>query len=101
MEALFDGERDHYPYRPSTILVLTITVKVAAIKTFQMDGISTKISFGYQVQKGIYNKVVDILSRPIVNSSIILNNNSIMHESYIEQYAYDSDFQDVYEILSQ
>ena len=24
-----------------------------------------------------------------------------MHESYIEQYAYDSDFQDVYEILSQ
>ena len=52
MEALFDGEIFHYPYRPSAIAVLTITVKVVAIKTFQMDGISTKISFGYQVQKG-------------------------------------------------
>ena len=42
-----------------------------------------------------------MLFRPIVNSSIILKHNSIMHESYIEQYAYDSDFQDVYESLSQ
>ena len=49
----------------------------------------------------IYNKVVDMLSRPIVNSSIILKHNSIMHECYIEKYAYDCDFQDVYEILSQ
>ena len=52
MEALFDGERDHYPYQPLAIAVLTITVKVAAIKTFQMDGFYTTISFGYQVQKG-------------------------------------------------
>ena len=49
MEALLDGERDHYPYRSLAIAVLTITVKAAAIKTFQMDGISTTISFGYQV----------------------------------------------------
>ena len=49
MEALFDGERDHYPYRPLAIAVLTVTIKVAAIKTFHMDGISTKIQFGYQV----------------------------------------------------
>ena len=52
-------------------------------------------------KKGIYNKVVDILSRPIINSTIILKHNSIMHESYTEQYANDSDFQDVYESLSQ
>ena len=49
MEAIFDGEGYHYPYRPLAIAVLTITVKVAAIKTFQMDGISTKNSFGYEV----------------------------------------------------
>ena len=42
-----------------------------------------------------------MLSRPILNSSVILKHNSVMHESYIEQYAYDSDFQDVYESLSQ
>ena len=42
-----------------------------------------------------------MFSRPIVNSSIILKHDSITHEIYIEQYAYDSDFQDVYESLSQ
>ena len=52
-------------------------------------------------KKEIYNTVSDMLPRYIVNSSIILNHNSVLHESYIEQYAYDSDFQDVYESLSQ
>ena len=47
-------------------------------------------------KKGIYNKVVDIISRPIVNSSILLKHNSSLHESWIEQYAYDNEFQDVY-----
>ena len=41
-----------------------------------------------------------MISRPIVNSSVILKHNSILHESYIEQYANDSDFQEVYAILS-
>ena len=41
-----------------------------------------------------------MLFRPTVKSTIILKNNSIMHESYIEQYVNDSDFQDVYESLS-
>jgi len=49
MEELFDGEGDHHPYRPSTIAVLAVIVKVAAITTFQMDGFSTTISFGYEV----------------------------------------------------
>ena len=51
-------------------------------------------------KKRIYNKVANIISRPIVNSTIILKHNSIMHESYIEQYVNDSDFQYVYENLS-
>ena len=50
-------------------------------------------------KKGIYNKVVDVLSRPIVNSSIILKYNYVLHEIYIEQYAYDNDLQDVYASL--
>lgn len=51
MEELIDGQRDHYPYRPSTIVVFTIIVQIAAIKKFQMDGFSTKISLGYDVQE--------------------------------------------------
>lgn len=42
-----------------------------------------------------------MLSRPIVNSSIILNYNYVLHEIYIEQYANYSEFQEVYASLSQ
>jgi hypothetical protein len=43
-------------------------------------------------KKGIYNKFVDMISRPIVSASVILKHNSTMHESYVEQYALDADF---------
>ena len=52
-------------------------------------------------RKGIYNKVADMLSRPIVNSSIILKYSYVLHESYIKQYANDIDFQEVYASLIQ
>ena len=42
-----------------------------------------------------------MLSSPIVSASIILKHNSIMHESYVEQYALDTDFKDVYATLCQ
>ena len=41
-----------------------------------------------------------MISRPMVNLTIILKNNSIMHEIYIEQYVNDNYFQDMYENLS-
>jgi len=41
------------------------------------------------------------ISRPIVTISSILKHNFVFHESYVEQYALDSDFQDVYATLSQ
>ena len=41
-----------------------------------------------------------MLSRPIINASTILKYNSVLHESYIEQYAQDIDFKDVYATLS-
>ena len=37
-----------------------------------------------------------MLSRKIMNASTILKHNLVMHESYIEQYAQDTDFKDVY-----
>ena len=52
-------------------------------------------------KKGIHNKVADMLSRSIINASTVLKHNSVLHESYIEQYAQDMDFKDVYATLSQ
>jgi len=43
-------------------------------------------------KKGIHNKVADMLCRPIINASTILKHNSMLHESYKEQYAKDMDF---------
>ena len=40
-----------------------------------------------------------MISRPIVSASVILKHKSIMHESYVEQYALDVDFKEVYETL--
>jgi hypothetical protein len=50
-------------------------------------------------KKGIFNKVTDMLSRPIISASVILKHSPIMHESYVEQYALDTDFKEVYETL--
>ena len=42
-----------------------------------------------------------MLSRPIVSATNLLEHNFVLHESYIEQYALDNDFQDVFASLSQ
>ena len=42
-----------------------------------------------------------MLSRPIISASILLKNDSIVHERYIEQYASDEDFKEVYANLSE
>ena len=40
-----------------------------------------------------------MLTRPIVSALVIFKHNTIMHESYVEQYALDVDFKYVYETL--
>ena len=42
-----------------------------------------------------------MLSRPIISATTLLKHNSVLHESYIEKYELDNDFQDVYASLSQ
>ena len=42
-------------------------------------------------KKGTLNKVADMLSRPIIGAVTLLKNDSIVHDSYIEQYASDDD----------
>jgi hypothetical protein len=65
-----------------------------------VDGFSTTISLGNQVQKGTSNKVANMLSRPPIAASIILKNASLSHDSYIEQYAIDEYFEEVYAKLT-
>ena len=42
-----------------------------------------------------------MISRPIISASTLLKKYSVVHESYIEQYAHEIDFQDVYASLSE
>jgi hypothetical protein len=51
-------------------------------------------------KKGTSNKVVDMLSRPPIVASIILKNYSLSRDSYVEQYAIDEDFKEVYENIT-
>ena len=52
-------------------------------------------------KKGIYNKVDAMISKLIISVATILKHNYVLHDSYVEQYALDSYFQDVYATLSQ
>jgi hypothetical protein len=51
-------------------------------------------------KKSTSNKVADMLSRPPIVASIILKNSYLSHDSYVEQYAIDEDFKEVYEKLT-
>jgi hypothetical protein len=66
---------------------------------FRWMGFLQQFHLVIRYNKGIYNKVVDMISRPIVSASVILKHNSIMHESCVEQYALDVDFEEVYATL--
>jgi hypothetical protein len=50
-------------------------------------------------KKDIYDKVVDMLTRPIVSALVIFKHNPIMHKRYLEQYALDVDGKNVYATL--
>jgi hypothetical protein len=51
-------------------------------------------------KKGTSNKVADIIYIPSIDASIILKNNSLSHDSYVEKYAIDKDFKEVYAKLT-
>jgi hypothetical protein len=46
------------------------------------------------------NKVVDMLYRHPIVASIILKNTSLYHDIYVEQYAIDEYFKEVYDKLT-
>jgi hypothetical protein len=50
-------------------------------------------------KKDFYEKVVDMLTRPIVSALVIFKHNPITHKIYLEQYALDVDGKNVYATL--
>jgi hypothetical protein len=84
---------DHQPLQYSQS-----QTKLQQARHFRWMGFLQQLHLVIRYKKGIYNKVVDMLSRPIVNALVILKHNSTMHESYVEQYALD-DFKEVYATL--
>jgi hypothetical protein len=56
-----------------------------------MDGFLQQFHLAIRYKKAIYNKVADMLSRPIISALVILKHNPIMQDSYVEQYALDTD----------
>lgn len=51
-------------------------------------------------KKGVTKKVADMLSRPSLNASVVLQNSSLKLEIYVEKYSTDVDFKDIYESLT-
>ena len=51
-------------------------------------------------KKGIQNRVADMLSRAPINAPIVIQQSSLVHSSYVEQYTKDAKFKElVYESL--
>jgi hypothetical protein len=83
--------RDHQPLK-----YLQSQTKIQQARHFRWMGFLQQFHLVVGYKKGIYNKVVDMISMPIVSPFIILMHNPTMHESYVEQYSLDADFKEVY-----
>ena len=99
METLPIGQRNNYTYRSSTTSIFALT-KLQQSRHYRWMGFLQQFHLVIRYKKGIHNKVVDMLSKPIINTSTIFNHNSVLHESDIEQYAQNLYFKDVYANLS-
>jgi hypothetical protein len=91
---------DNNSYRSSTITIFVVTDQTTTFMTLQVDGFSTTFHLVIKYKKGIHNKVADMLSIPKINASTILRYNHLAHESYVEQYARDDDFKELYDALT-
>ena len=87
---------DHQPLQ-----YLQSQTKLQQSRHFRWMSFLQQFHLVIRYKKGIFNKFVDMISRPIISASTLLKKYSIVHESYIEQYAHDIDFQDVYASLSE
>jgi hypothetical protein len=101
MEALLVREGNHHTYRsPVPYSIFKHRPNCNNLEHYRWMGFLQKFHLVIKYKKGTSNKVVDMLSRPPIVASIILKNTSLSHDSYVEQYAIDEDFKEVYEKLT-
>ena len=86
---------DHYPFQ-----YLQSQAKLQQSHHYRWMGFLQQIHLVIKDKKGVTNKVVDMLSRSSLNALVVLQNSSLKHESYVEQYSTDDDFKDIYESLT-
>ena len=86
---------DHQPLQ-----YLQSQTKLQQSRHFRWMGFLQQFHLVIKYKKGTSNKVVDMLSHPPISTSIILHNASLSFESYVEQYANDDDFKEIYEKLT-
>lgn len=71
----------HIVHQP--LQYLQLQTKLQQARHFMWMGFIQRFHLVIRYKKGIYKKIVDMLSSPIFNAYIILKHNSIMHEIYI------------------
>ena len=86
---------DHQPLQ-----YLQAQTKLQQFRYYIWMGFLQQFHLVIKYKKGTSNKVADMISRPFIVSSIILKNASLSHDSYVEKYAIDEDFKEVYEKLT-
>jgi hypothetical protein len=86
---------DHQPLQ-----YLQAQTKLQQSRHYRCMGFLQQFHLVIKYKNGTSNKVVDMIYRPPIVASIILKNASLSHDSYVEQYAIDEDFKEVYEKLT-
>ena len=69
---------DHQPLQ-----YLQSQTKLQKPRHFRWMGFLQQFHLVIGYKKGIYNKVVDMLSRPIISATTLLKHNYVFHESYV------------------
>ena len=58
--------------------------KIQQSRHFRWMGFLQQFHLVIKYKKGIHNKVVDMLSRPLISASIVIQQSPLVHESYVE-----------------
>jgi hypothetical protein len=79
---------------------LQVQTKLQQSRHYRWMGFIQQFHLVIKYNKGTSNKVDNMLYRPPIDASIILNNTSLSHDRYVVQYSIDEDFKEVYEKLT-
>lgn len=74
--------------------------KLQQSRHFRWMGFLQQFHLVIKYKKGTSIKVADMLSCPPISTFVILHNASLSFESYVEQYANDDDFKEIYAKLT-